>query len=110
MIIYNGYTHADFPEIFKGVNLGVIPPVWEDNLPQVTIEMIANGIPVIASSNGGAKELNDHPAFVFKDKSDFISKLEDIYKKPSILTDYWKYSKKLTAMSDHINQLKEIYK
>ena len=110
LIIYNGYTHADFHEIFKGVNLGVVPPMWEDNLPQVTIEMIANGIPVIASSNGGAKELNDHTAFVFKDKSDFISKLEDIYKKPSLLTDYWKYSKRLTTMSDHINQLKEIYK
>lgn len=110
LVIYNGYTHADFPEICKGVNLGVVPPVWEDNLPQVTIEMIANGIPVIASSNGGAKELNDHHAFVFKDKCDLVSKLEDIYNKPSLLTDYWKHSKKLITMSDHINQLKEIYK
>lgn len=110
LIIYDGYTHADFPEICKGVNIGVVPPVWEDNLPQVTIEMIANGIPVIASSNGGAKELNDHPTFVFKDKCDFISKLEDIYNKPSLLTEYWKYAKKLTTMTDHINQLKEIYK
>lgn len=109
IIIYDGYSHSDFPKIFKDVNLGVIPPMWEDNLPQVAIEMIANGVPVITSNNGGAKELNKHPQFVFYNKSDFISKFENIFRNPSILIDYWNYSSNLTTLDDHIKQLKEIY-
>ena len=109
IILFNGYTHSDLPEICKNVNIGVVPPMWEDNLPQVTIEMVANGIPVITSNNGGAKELNSHPSFVFSSKIDFISKFETIYKNPSLLDDYWNYSAKLTTMDEHINHLKEIY-
>lgn len=109
VILYNGYSHADFPEIFNGVNLGVVPPLWEDNLPQVAIEMIANGIPVMTSMNGGAQELNNHPCFAFKDKKEFIANLEKIFRNPSLLSEYWNHSTKLTTMDEHINSLVDIY-
>ena len=54
VIFYDGYTHEDFPKIMQDVILCIVPPLWEDNLPQVTIEMIANGIPVLTSSHGGS--------------------------------------------------------
>ena len=109
IVIYDGYTHSDFSIICKDVNLGIVPPLWEDNLPQVTIEMIANGIPVLTSHNGGAKELNDHSDFVFYNEEDLIEKITKIYYNPVLLTDYWEYSKKLTTMHDHILQLLNIY-
>lgn len=109
IIIYDGYTHKDFPTIFENVNLGIVPPLWEDNLPQVTIEMIANGIPVITSNNGGAKELNSHSNFVFIDKEDLIQKIATIYKSPSLLDEYWTYSAKLTTMEAHMTQLLKYY-
>lgn len=109
VIVYNGYSHADFPKIFKGVNMGVVPPLWEDNLPQVAIEMVANGIPVMTSKNGGAQELNSHPCFVFKDKNEFLENLEQIFRNPSLLREYWNHSTKLTTMEEHINRLIEIY-
>lgn len=107
--IYNGYTHEDFPKITKDVSLGIVPPVWEDNLPQVAIEMISNGIPVLTSDCGGAHELNDHPDFVFTDSNDFEDKIIKIYNNRNLLTEYWNYAHELTTMNMHIEQLNEIY-
>ena len=109
IIIYNGYSHDDFQKIFKEVNVGILCPLWEDNLPQVAIEMIANGIPVIVSSNGGAKELNAHPDFVFRDMSDFVSKLEKLFMKPDVLDEYWDYATPLISMETHVAKLMTIY-
>lgn len=109
IIVYNGYTHQDFPEIFGDVNLGVVPPLWEDNLPQVAIEMIANGIPVLASQNGGAHELNSHPSFAFNGTDDLKSKIIDIFNNRHLLEEYWSYSQKLTTMDTHINNLVKLY-
>ena len=109
IIVYNGYTHQDFPEIFGDVNLGVVPPLWEDNLPQVAIEMIANGIPVLASQNGGAHELNSHPSFAFNGTDELKSKIVDIFNNRHLLEEYWSYSQKLTTMDTHINNLVKLY-
>lgn len=106
---YNGYTHSDFPMIMKNVTLGVVPPQWEDNLPQVTLEMIANGIPVLTSNNGGAHELNNHSMFTFRGENDLINKIETIFNNKFLLEDYWKYSIPLTTMQQHVEQLIRIY-
>lgn len=105
IVIYNGYSHDDFPNIMENVNLGIVPPLWEDNLPQVAIEMIANGIPVMASRNGGAHELNNNKDFVFDDSRDLERKLENIYNERNLLLDYWKTSNVLTTMKKHIDSL-----
>ena len=107
--VYNGYTHSDFPLIMKEVNLGIVPPQWEDNLPQVTIEMIANGVPVLTSNCGGAHELNNSPHFCFNDQADFMQKLLAIKNDRKLLEDYWRYSKKLTTMDMHIQELVGLY-
>lgn len=106
VIHYNGYTHQDFDQIMQNVNFGVVPPLWEDNLPQVAIEMIAHGIPVIASDRGGAQELNSHPIFHFKDPSDLKIKIEHICGHRNLLND----STSLTTMEQHVLQLTEIYR
>ena len=109
VVLYDGYNHTDFPAIMKDVNLGIVPPQWEDNLPQVTIEMISNGVPVLASNNGGAHELNRHPSFVFTDKLDFQQKLQAIIYNRSLLIDYWDNSESLTTMERHWKQLMHLY-
>lgn len=109
IICYEGYSHADFPKIMKDVSLGIIPSLWEDNLPQTAIEMIASGIPVLASENGGAHELNTHPLFTYHDKDDFKKKVETIYSDPKILDTYWDYSTPLTTMKKHMSGLIDLY-
>lgn len=107
--LFNGYSHSDFPAIMDNVNLGVIPPLWEDNLPQVTIEMISNGVPVLTSRYGGAHELNSHPAFMFSNKDDLKAKIENINHNRQLLIDYWKYAKPLTTMDAHMAKLFSFY-
>ncbi len=109
VIHYNGYTHQDFGQIMQDVNLGVVPPLWEDNLPQVAIEMIAHGIPIITGIHGGAQELNTHPCFLFTDSSDLQGKIEQICNHRNLLNDYWSYVTPLMTMELHVNQLQQIY-
>lgn len=105
--IYDGYTHSDFPMIFNQVNLGICSPLWEDNLPQVALEMVSHGIPILTSTNGGAQELNNHPDFKY------INNLEDsilhIMQNRSLLESYWEYAKKLTTMEEHMDNLIKIW-
>ena len=94
----------------EDVNLGIVPPLWEDNLPQVAIEMISNGIPVLTSMNGGAKELNSHVMFRFHTEKDLLEKIKKINSNRYLLTEYWDYAYKLTSMDVHIKNLIKIYK
>lgn len=109
VVHYNGYSHLDFVQIMQDVNLGVVPPLWEDNLPQVAIEMISHGIPVITSDHGGAQELNTHSVFFFTDSLNLQSKIEQIYIHRNLLNDYWSHSTPLTTMEQHVHQLVDIY-
>lgn len=109
IIVYNGYSHSDFPQIMENVNLGVVPPLWEDNLPQVAIEMVANGIPVLASNRGGVSELNADYRFVFYNDIQLCDKILYIYQHRECLTDYWKTTLSLNNMRQHVDNLLEIY-
>lgn len=109
VVHYNGYSHQDFVQIMQDVNLGVVPSLWEDNLPQVAIEMISHGIPVITSDHGGAQELNTHSVFFFTDSLNLQSKIEQIYIHRNLLNDYWSHSTPLTTMEQHVHQLVDIY-
>jgi glycosyltransferase involved in cell wall biosynthesis len=109
--IIPGYSHAQLPEILSGVHLGVVPVLWEDNLPQVAVEMVACGVPILCSSFGGASELCSSDIFKFEggDENDFIGKLTRLVKEPALLEEYWKYHKKLTTMKEHLKELIAVY-
>lgn len=109
--IYNGYTHDDIADIVHSNTIGVVPVMWEDNLPQVAIEMIANGLPVLTSSFGGASELNSNPAFVYEggNSKDFVYKIINIYEHRNLLDEYWNTSMKLRSMKDHVTELMNYY-
>jgi len=72
-----GYTHADLDGLLAGVDLGLVPVLWEDNLPQVGLEMHARHIPLLCSDRGGAQELGNCPDLVFRagDAADFARAL-----------------------------------
>ncbi len=111
VIVYNGYTHDKLQDILKEVNLGIVPVLWEDNLPQVAIEMVALGVPILCSDFGGASELTKSDLFKFKggDESDFINKLQGLVNYPDKLNEYWEYHPPLTTMKKHIEELTVYY-
>lgn len=109
--VVQGYSHDDLAWIFKDAHLSVVPVLWEDNLPQIAIESVAYGVPVLASTAGGAKELCESELFRFEcgDKNDLISKLAHFIDKPEDLQQYWNYHHGLVTMPQHWEELAGYY-
>lgn len=112
VIFYDGYTHETLEEILAQVDLGIVPVLWEDNLPQIAIEMVSMGVPVLCSHLGGAKELTKSRHFCFQsgNKKDFEEKLQYIMEHPQVLHEYFSQSQALTTMKEHVRSLQKIYK
>ena len=93
------------------MNLGIVPILWEDNLPQVAIEQMAYGVPIMVSDLGGAKELVQDPNFIFRsgDMEDFISKLMKVIEDRELLDNFWSKCRHLTTLQEHVTELIEIY-
>ncbi|MCI8292474.1 MAG: glycosyltransferase [Hespellia sp.] len=108
---YDGYTHEQLPEILQGVHLGIVPSLWEDNLPQVAMEMKSYGVPVLSSQLGGAKELTESEWFVFEagNQKEFLERLGYFLQDPGRLDDYWKGDHRLLTMEEHFRELEQIY-
>ena len=108
----DGYTHDNLKNLLTNQHLGVIPVVWEDNLPQVSIEVTSFGVPILSSDLGGASELSDNNDFKFKgsDTKDFLQKLTAIIKNREKLNEYWNTYNKPTTMKKHIDELYKYYK
>ncbi len=110
---FNGYTDKnELDELLKDKDLGIVPVLWEDNLPRVAMEMYAAGIPLLTSNLGGAKGNggnNGDNVIRAGDRDDFIRKLNGIISDKGLLEQYFENSMQLMTMEKHVNELSEIY-
>lgn len=109
--VIQGYTHDDLKDIFKGANLSIVPVLWEDNLPQIAIESVAFGVPVLASSCGGASELTSNSLFCFEggNEQSLRSKLIHFVEHPEDIELYWSGHNGLITMQQHLKEMLPIY-
>lgn len=109
--VINGYTHNDLINILNGCDLSIVPVLWEDNLPQIAIESVAYGVPVLASSCGGASELTDSGLFRFEggNSEDMLAKIIHFVDHPEDLEKYWQGHHGLMTMEEHLKQLLPYY-
>ncbi len=109
--LIDGYTHDNIETILRDVDLGIVPVLWDDNLPQVSIEMVSNGVPILCSDFGGASELSSSDLFKFKggNEEDFKAKLTYLIENPAELQQYWSGHKGLMTMDKHVEFLNSIY-
>jgi glycosyltransferase involved in cell wall biosynthesis len=105
--VHDGYTHATLDRVLCGVELGIVPPLWEDNLPQVAIEMVARGIPILTSDRGGAREIARQEGFTFAAGSveAFRHRLHDIMTGRLPLAQFWDGPIRLLSMQEHLQDL-----
>ena len=57
---HGSYRPEQLNNLLDSVDLGFITPIWEDNGPQVVMELINNGIPVLGTSVGGIPDFVKH--------------------------------------------------
>ena len=108
---YNGYTHETLPEILKNTELGIVPVLWEDCLPQVAIEFVCHGIPILSSDLGGAQEIGNNPNFVYisKDKNSFEEKIASFIYNKNRLNTFWDTFTPPKTIEKHVEELDSIY-
>lgn len=110
--VINGYNEKNQKTLLDGMNLGVVPVLWEDNLPQVALEQVAYGVPIITSDLGGASEVcMNNSNFVFEagNTEEFLNKIKNIVENRNLLAEFWNNTMTLITMQEHIKFLKEEY-
>lgn len=108
----DGYGHADLETLLADVDVGLVPVMWEDNLPQVAIELHARRIPLLCSDLGGARELGNSAAFVFRagDAAAFQDRIEAILAGQITAQDYWQDAMAPETMAPHVEKLLALYR
>ncbi|MFP4405666.1 glycosyltransferase [Rhodosalinus sp.] len=108
---FDGYTHDDLDTILKRVDLGVVPVMWHDNLPQVAIEMHARHIPLLTSDMGGARELGRCPDLVFPagDAEAFRDRLQAVLDGRVEPAAYWRNAMAPVDTQAHAEELLRFY-
>ena len=109
---HDGYGHDDLDAILEDVDVGIVPVLWEDNLPQVAIEMHARHIPLLTSNLGGARELGNFPPMVFEagDINAFHAKVTSILEGHISARSYWRCAMAPVSMPSHAESLLELYR
>ncbi|WP_068304664.1 glycosyltransferase [Pararhodobacter sp. CCB-MM2] len=108
----DGYTHAGLSDLLQSVDMGIVPVIWEDNLPQVAIEMHARHIPLITSDRGGAQELGRCPETVFRagDAESLHAVLERVLNGGVTPATYWTHAIPPVSLPEHILALLASYR
>jgi len=107
----DGYSHDGLDDLLRDVDVGVVPVLWEDNLPQVAIEMHARHIPLLTSDMGGAQELARCPDMVFAagDVESFNDRIRALLGGEVDMKRYWQNAQAPQTMSQHLAELKRLY-
>ncbi len=107
----DGYSHDGLDALLAGVDVGVVPVLWHDNLPQVAIEMHARHIPLLTSDMGGAQELGNCPEMVFAagDTADFHARIAALLAGRIDMDRYWEHARPPVTMAEHMAALGDHY-
>ena len=108
----DGYTHDGLDTLLADVGVGLIPVLWQDNLPQVAIEMHARHIPLLTSNLGGAQELASFDDMVF-DAGNIESlgeRLQFVLDGKLDMTAYWAGARAPVSMAAHLDDLVGVYR
>lgn len=110
--LVNGYTHDNQYDLLKDKHLGIVPVLWEDNLPQVAIEQVAYGVPVLTSDLGGACEIfsnNEHFVFKAGDVDECIRKIRFLLENRDVLLDFWNKKMRFKTLEEHTDEIALLY-
>lgn len=93
---YGRFTPADLPQIFDNTDIVIVPSLYDETFGFNVIEALSYGVPVVVSSNVGAKELLTEDIGIIIDEID-SNKIKDILIGLSV-GELEKFNKNILAM------------
>lgn len=107
------YSPSDLPGIMARSDIGIVPPVWEDNGPQVVMEFLNNGVPVLGTSVGGIPDfVSNMNGWLFHPDNDleFAEAMNWLRSQNrESLAQIASGIKKLKSPSDHAGEVLDVY-
>lgn len=109
---FGPYSSKSLPEVLNKIHVGAVLSIWEDNGPQVVMEMLNNAIPVLGTKRGGISDfINDHNGFLFDPDEEMQLALKWL----SELTvdnvkQYHQNIKRLKTPQQHYIEVDEVYR
>jgi glycosyltransferase involved in cell wall biosynthesis len=107
------YNALDLNKVFSQMNLLIVPSIWKETFSLISLEAISFGVPVLITSNVGARDIISfyEPSFVVEPTKDALKdKLKEVLSDVSILL---KYNQKILSepfdfdFNTHVQKIKE---
>ena len=114
-LIYHGkYSPNELNKILKNMDLGLVLSIWEDNAPQVVMELLNNNVPVIGTRRGGIPDfVSTNNGYLFNPNSQLeINKVADFLNCITVeqIIKLKQNIKRTKTAEEHLRELDLIYK
>jgi glycosyltransferase involved in cell wall biosynthesis len=116
LISYLGkYSSNELEKIFNQIDLLIVPSIWKETFSLISLEAISFGVPVLVTSNVGAKDIiqdYDNSFIIEPTKEAFYNKIKSILESNVELINY---NNKINSESfnfgfdEHVIKIKEFY-
>lgn len=109
---FGPYNSVTLPAILKEIDVGAVLSIWEDNGPQVVMEMLNNAIPVLGTKRGGITDfISTENGFLFEPDEGVDSALTWLNTlSPIKVKNYHNNIQQLKTPNEHYHEINNIYK
>lgn len=108
---FGSYNAETLPDILKEIDVGAVLSIWEDNGPQVVMEMLNNAIPVLGTKRGGISDfINEDNGFIFEPDDGVTVALTWLNSLTlNIVHDYHVKIQQLKTPEQHYHEINDVY-
>lgn len=107
------FDNQQISEIYREIDVLVVPSIWYENSPNVILEAFAHQTPVFTSNLGGMAELvtDQRTGFLFapNDSDDLAKQLKTVIQNPQLLVEMSKNITPPPALEVEMAELMQIY-
>ena len=113
LVLHDGYNYSAIPKILTNMDIGIVPPIWWDNAPQVVFEMLAMKVPVLGAKIGGIPDFVRHMenGLLFKpeNEADLIEKITTVVTNPQLIDQFRAAITPMKTTDQHADELEVFY-
>lgn len=113
-VIFKGkFDNKEISRVLEGVDVLIIPPIWEEAYGLTLDEAKASGTPVIASRIGGLPEHLDHgkEGYLFTPNkvSDLVRIVQQFVSQPELITRLRPKIETIPSIEDTVRRIERVY-